>query len=220
MTQEARTFVLSEPKPQKTMPRIQDIQEMSKFLDTYGMNSPEAKKKIITTAQIIMDNINRHLRDLKVSPYNPDHKGTGDLKRTIHWKVFNAASGNEVLMKFYVQNISSFVELATQRRAHATLIAPVSGKRYEGVQRDDDYGHAMRRKAKPFISNEIRLHARILHRLLVNDFAYLGHAYMIVGLNATNMHYMNEGEKRSLLGARWEIDEVSRFGYKLMGESK
>lgn len=193
---------------------------MGKMLDTYGMNSPEAKQKIIATAEIIMDNIEQHFRDLKISPYNPNLKSTGQLKRSIHWKIFNAAGGNEVLMKFYVQNISSFVELAAQRKAHATLVAPVSGKRYEGVSRTDDAGKPMRRKAKPFISNEIRLHMRILHNLLVRDFAYLGHAAMITGLNPTRSAYLSESDKRSMFGARWEIDEMAQFGYKIAGESK
>mgnify|MGYP004661189505 CR=1 FL=1 len=202
------------------MARIQNLQQMGKMLDTYGVNSPEAKHKIVATAEIIMDNIERHLRDLEISPYNPRSKSTGQMKRSLHWKIFNAAGGNMVLMKFYVQNISSFVELATQRKAHATLVAPVSGKRYDGVERNDDSGRKMRRKAKPFISNEIRLHARILHHLLVRDYAYLGHAAMIIGLTPKHKDYLSESDKKGMFGARWEVDEMERFGYKLIGESK
>lgn len=155
----------------------------------------------------------KHMERLEI------HK-TGSLKRSIHWKIFNAAGGNEILIRFYTQNIANFVELATQRKAHATFIQPVKGKDYDGVKRTDDDGRPMKRPAKPFIANEIRLHMRILHNLLVNEFAYLGHATLIAGLTPKSNKYVGAGHKKSLFGVRWEVDELKRFGYKLIGESK
>lgn len=193
--------------------KIHGQHEMDVFLANWGVNSEDARRKIIHTAQIIEENIMRHIERLDIGK-------TGNLKRSIHWKIFNAAGGNEILIRFYTQNIANFVELATQRRAHATFIQPVKGKNYDAQHRTDDNGKPMKRRAKPFIANEIRLHMRILQNMLVKEFAYMGHATLIAGLTPKNDKYVSAGQKKSLFGARWEVDELKRFGYKLVGESK
>lgn len=189
------------------------MQYIGQIIDHIGIDSPEAKEKIRRTAEIIYENAMRHLSDLHVGR-------TGELRRSLHWRIFNAAGNNEVLINFYVQNVASFVELATRRGAHATQIAPVAGLRYDSVPRKDDAGRPMHRRAKPFLANEIRLHLRILHDILMKDYAYLGNALMVYGLTPKNPAYMSRDAKQRVFGARWEIDEARAFGYTLTGSSE
>ena len=159
------------------------------MVEEAGLNSPRAKAMLVGTAKDIMKRMDYNLRRLQVSPYDPGKKGTGDLKRSVHWTVFNATGGDEATIQFYVQNVASFVELAVQgmRRngrfvksgwtvAKTGLPQRIQAVDYGGipVNRTNSSGAVLKRKAKPFLAGEMRVHGRMLFDRLTKDYGYVG----------------------------------------------
>lgn len=151
--------------------------------DTDNILEPQVQEMIYYMADDIMTRIEKNFKRLGISPFNPNVSGgkfTGELMRSIHWEVYNRSGGNEILVRFYMQNIANFVELATQRKAHATQLEEIPGMNYEGISRADDAGKPMKRKAKPFIAGELRLHGRMMFDRLVRHYGYVGNMLLAI----------------------------------------
>lgn len=170
------------------------MSELTEIINDHGLGSPRAKAMLIGTARDIMKRIDKNMRRLGVSPYG-DYKGTGNLKRSVHWTVYNATGGDEAVIQFYMQNVSSFVELAVQgMRDHRTgkyvkgwsvanggLPPAMTGQNYGPIHvgRTSASGGVLKRKAKPFLSGELRVHGRMLFDRLIKDYGYIGNMLLV-----------------------------------------
>lgn len=101
---------------------------------------------------------------------------TGDLYRSIYWTVHNASGGNHALIEFYFLHYAGYVQTGTGKGAPRIDLPQMSGM--ETVDRPD--GH--RRKAKPFLRSEIRLHLRWLADRLFSQYRFGGTIYIVKGI--------------------------------------
>ena len=109
----------------------------------------------------------------------PGGKGkqyTGDLYRNVWWTVFNSSGGNEVLIEFYFMHYAGYVQTGTGRGDPRIALPPM--KSMEQIDRPD--GH--KRKAKPFLRSEIRLHVMWLTNRLFQQYNFGGDLYLIKGI--------------------------------------
>ena len=140
----------------------------------------------------------------------------GTMRRSIYWAVYNATGGDEYKIKFWMEAVANYVELAVQgggtprggdgkflrgsgnkgwKVKHGGLPAPISRANYGGIQinRVNSQGKTLKRKAKPFIGGEVRVHGRMLFDRLVKDYAYVGNVIMASALDIRKiLPYINE----------------------------
>lgn len=111
---------------------------------------------------------------------------TGALRKSIHSVVYNNARGDEAMIRFYYLNYAAFVETATgkyygvdrkgKKYADVSPIPPIGGSGYEPIPTK-----APRHRAKPFITGEIRLHARATQLRLAKACAYTAQWFLSRG---------------------------------------
>lgn len=208
---------------------------LNNILDEAGFKSERGRAMLIGTAKDIMKRIDRNFQRLHISPYNkqgkmrtasgvdasgrargrasdkPLDQQRGALRRSIHWQIFNATGGDDALIKFYTQNVTSFVELAVQgdmyaddhkgwKVRHGGLPKQIRGAEYHAidVNRVNDKGKMLRRQAKPFISGEIRVHGRMLFDRLIAHCAYVGNVIMASALVPRSMSHGQAGMLRDM----------------------
>lgn len=100
---------------------------------------------------------------------------TGELYRNIWWTVHNAAGGNTAMITFYFMHYARYLEIGVGKGNKKTTIPPMTTM--EPIARADS-----NRKAKPFLTSEIRLHLRWLSERLFSQYLYAGSFYVIRGL--------------------------------------
>ena len=103
---------------------------------------------------------------------------TGQLRRNIRWKVWNAAGGDVKMFTLMYQRYGKFVELALGKNHELVQIAAIGGPNWRPIPRPDNKP----RKAKPFITSEMRMQVRKFENMLVSQFAFRGTAYILWGL--------------------------------------
>lgn len=111
------------------------------------------------------------------SPHNKKgRKSSGNLYRSIFWRVFNAAGGDSAMITFYFQNYAAFVETGTGNGVRYSALPQLT--KLEALSRP-----GTKRKAKPFLLSEIRFHARLTLDRLAERYAYTGGLYIIRGMS-------------------------------------
>lgn len=189
---------------------------MATALEQCGIAGPKLQAMLEGTAKDIMKRIDLNLRRLEVGAYNPRRRGPspdgrmpGTMARSIYWQVFNATNGDEAKIKFWMETVANYVELSVQgnykgpswRVSHGGLPASIAGSMYGAiaVNRRNEAGQVLKRKAKPFISGEIRVHGRMLFDRLVQHYAYVGNMVMASALDVReivkNVNYMGKNVK-------------------------
>ena len=185
------------------------MSELSETIKEYGLGSPRAKAMLVGTARDIMKRIDANMRRLGVSPYG-EYKGSGNLKRSVHWTVYNATGGDEAVIQFYMQNITSFVELAVQgmrdrrtgryvkgwRVANGGLPPAMTSSNFGpiNVSRTSTSGGVLKRKAKPFLTGEMRVHGRMLFDRLVKDYGYIGNMLLVSSMVPNISGYVHNAD--------------------------
>ena len=145
----------------------------------------------IKPSQDIFDNLERELEfwaarvlnKIKKNFYalgintEPDGRGyfTGNLMRNLYWKIHSAAGGNQAAIEFFYLRYGKYVELAVGYGLKHTHLSQMT--RMEPIARPD----GAKRKAKPFLSSEIRLHAKWLQKRLFEEYMYAGNIYIVDG---------------------------------------
>ncbi len=107
---------------------------------------------------------------------------SGQLRRRIYWKVWSAAGGDVKMFTLMYQRYAKFVELALGKGHELVQIAQIGGPRWRPIPRPDNKP----RKAKPFITSEIRMQVRKFENMLLAQFAFRGTAYILWGLQDKN----------------------------------
>ncbi len=164
--------------------RYSTIQEIDTLLKNGGIGSSKMQAMLVGVANDISKRVDWNFRRLGISPDKPSGNFTGQLKRSIHWAIFNATGGNEAIMRFYTQNIQSFVELAVQgghgldKGGMPSMIPKGAGGGFGPVAVDRGWTHR-RRDAKPFLSHEMRLHGNRLFKRLLNQYGYMGNLIIL-----------------------------------------
>lgn len=103
---------------------------------------------------------------------------SGMLRRAIYWKVWGAANGDVKFFTLMYQRYAKFVELALGKNHELVQIAQIGGPQWGPISRPD----RKKRKAKPFITSEMRMQIRKFENMLVAQFAFRGTAYILWGL--------------------------------------
>lgn len=103
---------------------------------------------------------------------------TGQLRRNIYWKVWGAANGDVKMFTLMYQRYAKFVELALGKDHELVQIAAIGGPKWRPIPRPDNKP----RKAKPFITSEMRMQVRKFENMLLSQFAFRGTAYILWGL--------------------------------------
>lgn len=184
------------------------------------LEEPKMTAALIGTARDIEKRIDINLKRLRVGEYNPKRKAgkpsgkhgriPGTMRRSIYWAIYNATGGDEYKIKFWMEAVANYVELAVQGAGNATvgadgrLKASTSGgwrvrngglpkainrKNYSGIEvnRVNSRGATLKRKAKPFIGGELRVHGRMLFERLVRDYAYVGNVLMASAIDVRSI---------------------------------
>ncbi len=210
------------------------IQDADRLLKEVGVSGTKRRAAIIGTCNDILKRIERHFKVMHISPYNPnlkERKGytPGSLRRSIHWAVQNATGGDDEVIRFYVENVASFVELAVQgdgrdpegkkrpgwKVRNGGLPKRISDGNYDTgggihVGRTNDKGKVLQRKAKPFISGEMRVHARMLFDRLIKNYAFVGNVIVANGIlpgKITKSQHINWMVKHQ----GWEPANIASF---------
>lgn len=100
---------------------------------------------------------------------------TGKLLRNVYWTVHSAANGNAAAIEFFYLRYGKFVELAVG--GPLKYIPIPSMTKMEQIARPD----GAKRKAKPFLSSEIRHHTKWLQKRLFEEYMYAGNIYIVSG---------------------------------------
>ncbi len=94
--------------------------------------------------------------------------------------MFNAVGGDEEKVKFYTQNIMTFVELSVMK-GHGLdkggMPALISQPNYRGIP--VNRGPKYKRPAKPFLAGEMRIHARMFFDRMVREYGYMGNIVLL-----------------------------------------
>lgn len=201
-----------------------------------GVTGPKMNEALVGTANDIMKRIDYHLRRLKIGNYaehphsrGKDNRMPGTMARSIYWQVFNATGGDEAKIKFWMESVANFVELAVQgnmvpkgapgfnswKVRHGGLPQAITGKDYKAIDVGrTSKGQTLKRKAKPFISGEVRVHGRMLFDRLVEHYAYIGNMVLVsaVDVRKIAMYVDAYGKSRTnryghdKYGQTWEND--------------
>lgn len=103
---------------------------------------------------------------------------SGMLRRAIYWKTWRAAGGDVQMFTLMYQRYAKFVELALGKGHELVKIAEIGGPNWRPIPRPD----GKPRKAKPFITSELRMQVRKFENMLLSQFAFRGTAYILWGL--------------------------------------
>ena len=103
---------------------------------------------------------------------------SGMLRRAIYWKTWQAAGGDVQMFTLMYQRYAKFVELALGKGHELVKIAEIGGPGWRPIPRPD----GKPRKAKPFITSELRMQVRKFENMLLSQFAFRGTAYILWGL--------------------------------------
>lgn len=101
---------------------------------------------------------------------------SGDLYRNVWWTVHNASGGNAALIKFYFMHYAGYVQTGTGRGAPRIDLPQMS--RMAPIPRPD----GKKRKAKPFLRSELRIHLRWLSDRLFQEYRFGGTLYIVKGI--------------------------------------
>lgn len=135
------------------------------------------EKELEFWAARVANKIKRNFYTLDINT-RPGGKGkafTGDLLRNIYWKVHSAAGGNAAAIEFFYLRYGKYVELAVGNGLKSIPLPAMT--KVEQIARPDGAS----RKAKPFLSSEIRHHARWLQKRLFEEYMYAGSIYITSG---------------------------------------
>lgn len=201
------------------------------------MDEPRMTAALIGTARDIEKRVDLNLRRLHVGEYNPRRRGMssadrtlrvpGTMHRSIYWAVYNATGGDEYKIKFWMEAVANYVELAVQgggvergadgkfksggtrkgwKVIHGGLPAPISRVNYGGIKIDrvNSQGRTLKRKAKPFISGEVRVHGRMLFDRLIKDYAYVGNVIMASALDIRKIAPYFDDDNRDTSNKKWK----------------
>lgn len=125
---------------------------------------------------------------------------TGNLYRSIYWTVHTMSGGNQAVIDFFYLTYGQFVEMGVGNGEKYRPLPEMA--RLEALTRAGS-----KRKAKPFMRSEIRLHARWLKDRLFDKYRFAGSYYMVKGYSD------GSGDRDSLL--QWisdNRDEIMKAG--------
>lgn len=152
-----------------------NLQETIDMLEHEGIYDNEVQALLYYTCQSAYKRILSHMNRLGI------HK-TGQLKRSIHWTIWQSTNGDEHIIRFFYETYGKFVELSVQKGFKVTdygvdgkLPGQVTGSYFPSVtvDRKNKEGAVLRRKAKPFIAGAARAHFKTLSRALINHYGFL-----------------------------------------------
>lgn len=139
---------------------------------------PNLKEELTIWAIRVFDRVKKNFITFNINRMKGE-KGpgfTGNLYRTIHWTVHNAAGGNQAMVDFFYMKYGDFVQWGVgwdqkswdipQTNEMGPITAPNG-----------------RRKAKQFLRREVKYHARWLLKRLLEEYGYRGNLYVIRGMS-------------------------------------
>lgn len=100
---------------------------------------------------------------------------TGELKRSIFWRTWNDSGGDRQVFEAKYLYYEKFVELALGKNHKYVQIPAIQIKNWGPIQRPD----RKPRRAKPFVTTEMRKQARRFERYVLRHLSFVGEAYMI-----------------------------------------
>ena len=100
---------------------------------------------------------------------------SGELKRSIYWQTWTASGGDMQVFQAKYLYYEKFVELALGKNHKYVKIPAIQVKEWGPIERPD---HKIR-KAKPFVTTEMRKQARRFERYVLRHLSFVGEGYMI-----------------------------------------
>ena len=117
---------------------------------------------------------------------------TGGLYRSIYWQVYNMAGGNKGRIEFFYEYYGRFVEMGVGNGFKKTDIPPMRPMGVIPIP-------GRRRVAKPFLTSEIRYHAKWLAERLQDVFGIEAGISIMRGLEAG----INQGKGDRTQSEKW-----------------
>lgn len=154
--------------------KILDRWEPPKILDKFDLSHPWVQERIRYFARDTTEDILKNMAEFQVSPKRRDKNYTGNLERSIHWTIVSKAGGDMMLVEFYYLFYGKYLEISASGWLNDTY-GPITPKMVPAMT--DKTGVQVGKrpwKAKPFITSEIRRHAKKLGNRLAKQFAYAG----------------------------------------------
>ena len=100
---------------------------------------------------------------------------SGELKRSIYWHTWNDSGGDRQVFEAKYLYYEKFVELALGKNHKYVQIPAIQIKEWGPISRPDHKP----RKAKPFVTTEMRKQARRFESYLLRHLSFVGMGYMI-----------------------------------------
>lgn len=135
----------------------------------------------------VFERVRKKFVDMNINTSADTEGYTGDLYRTMHWEVHNAAAGNPALIKFFYLKYGDYVQWGVGRKygdprwpkgQKSWKIPRIDGKDAKGATHPK-YNYT----AKPFLRREVVYHSKWLIKRLAEQYAYWGNFYMVKGLS-------------------------------------
>ncbi len=128
--------------------------------------------------------------DINTRPGGKGKRFTGELYNGLKWKTWNASGGDVQVFQVVFAYYAKFVELALQRNHKLIEIPPIDRREWQPIPRPDNKP----RRAKPFVSAEMRKQGRRLERDLLRYYAYTGSMYVAYSVRATERNGLTAAE--------------------------
>lgn len=122
-------------------------------------------------------------------------KYTGGLYRSIYWQVFKMAGGNKGRIEFFYEYYGRFVEMGVGNGFKKTDVPPMRAIGVVPIP-------GRKRVAKPFLTSEIRFHARWLADRLQEVYGEQAGVAIMQGLEAG----LNQGKGDNTQSKKWIED--------------
>lgn len=132
--------------------------------------------------------------DINRTPGGKGKRFTGELYNTLKWRTWNASGGDVQVFQVVFQYYAKFVELALQRGHKLIEIPPIDRIEWQPIQRPDKKP----RRAKPFVSAEMRKQGKKLERDLLRYYAYTGSMYVAFSVRPTKDNGITAAEADTL----------------------
>ena len=128
--------------------------------------------------------------DINMKPEGKGKRFTGQLYNNLEWTTWNACGGDVQVFQVVFAYYAKFVELALQRNHKLINIPAIDRIEWQPIPRPDNKP----RRAKPFVSAEMRKQGKKLERDLLRYYAYTGSMYVAYSIRPTDDNGLTQAE--------------------------
>lgn len=146
-----------------------------KTFNDFEVNLPQ---ELNLWAVRVFERIKKRFPQLGINMHPDEKRGlTGNLYRTMYWKVYNAAGGNQALITFFYLKYGDFVQWGVGRGQKKWPIPATGGNNIPPIKAPNS-----NRYAKLYLRREVRYHASWLGKRLLEEYGFEGNLFVVRGL--------------------------------------